>query len=80
MIFFLISINVIVLSVEICLFLYNCDVSFSFVNPIVIYNNLKLTWFLTIVISIAINLILPVISIPYWIYKLLSLLKKVIKS
>ena len=47
-------------------------VNFSFVNPIVIYNNIKVNWFGAIVLTIIFNVLLPAISIPYWIYKLFT--------
>lgn len=44
--------------------------NFSFVNPIVIYNKIKVNWFGAWALSILLNILLPVIAIPYWIYKI----------
>ena len=46
--------------------------NFSFVNPIVIYNKTKLNWFGVAVLTVIFNILLPVISIPYWIYKIFT--------
>ena len=46
------------------------DANFSFVNPIVIYNNIKVNWFGAWLLAIVCNVALPVIAIPYWIYKI----------
>ena len=46
--------------------------NFSFVNPIVIYEHVRVNWFGAILICILLNLLLPSISIPYWIYKLVT--------
>ena len=50
--------------------------NFSFVNPIVIYNNIKVNWFGAIVLTVIFNILLPAISIPYWIYKLFTVGRK----
>ena len=42
----------------------------SFVNPIVIYNNIKINWFGAWLLAIMCNVALPAIAIPYWIYKI----------
>ena len=47
-------------------------VNFSFVNPIVIYNNIKVNWFGAFVLAVIFNILLPIIAIPYWIYKLFT--------
>lgn len=43
---------------------------FEFVNPIYIYKNSKLNVFGAIFVSIFMNLICPIGTIIYWIYKL----------
>lgn len=42
----------------------------SFVNPIVIYNNIKVNWFGAWLLAIVCNVGLPAVAIPYWIYKI----------
>ena len=42
----------------------------SFVNPIVIYDKIKVNWFGAWLLAIVCNVALPVIAIPYWIYKI----------
>lgn len=42
----------------------------SFVNPIVIYNKIKVNWFGAWLLAIVCNVTLPVMAIPYWIYKI----------
>ena len=42
----------------------------SFVNPIVIYNKIKVNWFGAWLLAIVCNVALPVIAIIYWIYKI----------
>ena len=44
--------------------------NFSFVNPIVIHDNIGVNWFGAILLAIVFNILLPAIAIPYWIYKL----------
>ena len=44
--------------------------NFSFVNPKVIYDNIGVNWFGAWLLGIVCNILLPVIAIPYWIYKL----------
>lgn len=44
--------------------------NFSFVNPIVIYDNIRVNWFGAWLLAITINVLLPVVAIPYWIYKI----------
>ena len=46
--------------------------NFSYVNPKVIYNNIKVNWFGAWFIAIVSNIALPIIAIPYWIYKLFT--------
>ena len=45
---------------------------FSFVNPIVIYDNVPVNWFGAICLSIVLNILFPVVALPYWIYKLFT--------
>ena len=47
-------------------------VNFSFVNPVVIYNKTKLNWFGVVVLTVILNVLLPAVSIPYWIYKIFT--------
>ena len=42
----------------------------SFVNPIVIYNNIRVNWFGAWLLAILCNVALPAVAIPYWIYKI----------
>ena len=44
--------------------------NFSFVNPKVIYNNIKVNWFGAWILAMIANISLPVVAIPYWIYKI----------
>lgn len=46
--------------------------NFSYVNPKVIYNNIKVNWFGAWFMAIVFNIALPIIAIPYWIYKLFT--------
>ena len=50
--------------------------NFSFVNPIVIYKNIKMNWVGVILTTIILNILLPAVSVPYWIYKLLTVGRK----
>ena len=50
--------------------------NFSFVNPKVIYKNIKVNWFGAVVLTIIFNICLPAVSIPYWIYKLFTVGRK----
>ena len=54
-------------------FLEDLDVTLSFVNPKVIYNSIKVNWFGCIILTIIINIGLPVASVPYWIYKVCTI-------
>ena len=45
-------------------------------NPKVIYKNLHVNWFGTMLLTIIFNILLPVISIPYWICKLCTIGRK----
>lgn len=64
-----VAINVIALFI---LFLLPVEVgaNFSFVNPKVIYDNIKVNWFGACVLAIVFNILFPVVAIPYWIYKI----------
>ena len=46
------------------------DANPSFVNPIVIYNNIKVNWFGAWLLAIVCNVVFPFVAIPYWIYKI----------
>lgn len=48
-------------------------IGFSYVNPVVIYNNVKVNWLGAVLLSIILNIAFPFISIPYWIYKLCTM-------
>lgn len=48
----------------------------SFVNPIVIYNNVRVNWFGAVLLSVISNVLLPSLAIPYWIYKLCTIGRK----
>ena len=47
--------------------------NFSYVNPKVIYNNIKVNWFGAYFLAVILNIIFPVISILYWIYKICTI-------
>lgn len=62
-----------VLNVIVLLFIvFNADegFNFSFVNPMVIYDNCMVNWFGAWLLAIVLNILLPIVSIPYWIYKI----------
>ena len=48
----------------------------SFVNPIVIYNDIKVNWFGAWLLAIVCNVALPSVAIPYWIYKICTVGRK----
>ena len=50
--------------------------NFSFVNPIIIYRNIKVNWFGALFLTIIFNIFLPAIAIPYWIYKVCTVGRK----
>ena len=55
----------------------NCDkLNFSFVNPFVIYKNIKMNWFGTILLTIIFNIMFPLIAVLYWLYKLVTVGRK----
>lgn len=49
------------------------NVNFSFVNPFVIYREFEVNYFGAALICILANILLPVIAIPYWIYKICTI-------
>lgn len=70
LILFWIVINIMVLFT---IFVFSTGgVNFSFVNPIVIHNNIKVNWFGAIALAVIFNVLLPAVSIPYWIYKIFT--------
>lgn len=69
-----IAINIIVLF---AIFVFSTGgANFSFVNPIVIHNNIKVNWFGAIALAVIFNVLLPAVSIPYWIYKIFTVGRK----
>ena len=44
--------------------------SFAFVNPFYLYKTIKVNWFGAFLMGSIFSILLPMISIPYWIYKL----------
>jgi hypothetical protein len=42
----------------------------SFVNPRVIYDNIKVNWFGAWLLAVVFNILFPTMAIPYWIYKI----------
>ena len=56
----------------------NCadGANLSFVNPIVIYKNIKVNWFGAVLLTVIANLLFPTVSIPYWIYKICTVGRK----
>ena len=50
--------------------------NFSFVNPFVIYKNIKVNWAGCIILTIIFNVVFLAVSIPYWIYKLFTIGRK----
>lgn len=62
-------INVVALFILFLLFI-DCDANFSFVNPMVIYDEIRVNWFGAWLLAIVINVLLPAVAIPYWIYKI----------
>lgn len=48
----------------------------SFVNPIVIYKNIKINWFATILVTIVLNIIFAPLAALYWFYKLCTVGRK----
>ena len=64
-----IFINIFVLFILIAMSIEG-DANFSFVNPLVIYDNLKVNWFGAWFLATLFNVVLPAVAIPYWIYKI----------
>ena len=58
----------------------NDGANLSFVNPIVIYTNIKVNWFGAICITIIVNTIFMPIAIIYWLYKICTVGRKDIKK
>ena len=71
LLFFYVILNVVALMIMVPASIQG-NGNFSFVNPIVIYEHVRVNWFGAILICILLNLLLPAISIPYWIYKLVT--------
>lgn len=69
--FWWVSLNIAVLIVLLatCANGANC----SFVNPKVIYKNIKVNWFGAWLLAVVCNICFPVVAIPYWIYKLCTI-------
>lgn len=44
--------------------------NFSFVNPLVIYKNIKVNWFGAAILAIIFNIVFIAAAVPYWFYKL----------
>jgi hypothetical protein len=64
-------INAFALFIIFVLFLEGAN--FSFVNPKVIYNSIKVNWFGAYFLAVVLNIIFPVISILYWLYKVCTI-------
>ena len=50
--------------------------TFDFVNPFSLYKNIEVNWFGAFLIAIILNLLFPLISISYWIYKICTVGRK----
>lgn len=48
----------------------------NFVNPIVIYEHIKINWFGTILLTILTNVVCAPLAILYWFYKLCTVGRK----
>ena len=64
------AVNVAALCILLMLLIADEGVSLSFVNPMVIYDNIRVNWFGAWLLAIVINVLLPLVSITYWIYKI----------
>lgn len=66
------------IAVNIAVFIiaFTADCGFSFVNPVIIYKNVKMNWVGVILLTIILNLLFTLASICYWIYKLLTVGRK----
>ena len=71
--FILMFFNIPILLCTLMEFCNDGDIGFSYVNPVVIYNNVKVNWLGAALLSIILNIAFPLISIPYWIYKLCTI-------
>ena len=74
LLFQLLDVWIFINAVTLTILLLTCisGTNFSFVNPIVIYNKIKVNWFGAWTLSIMVNILLPIIAIPYWIYKIFT--------
>ena len=52
------------------------DVGFRFVNPLFIYEQVKVNWFGCILITVILHILLPVVAVLYWLYKLCTVGRK----
>ena len=66
----------IILPLDVAIMAAAVNVNFSFVNPIIIYRSIPVNWFGTLLLTIILNILLPSIAIPYWIYKLCTVGRK----
>lgn len=62
-----------VLQISVILDVVRTSYGFSIVNPMVIYNNIKVNWFGVVILTILINIFLPIMAIMYWMYKLCTI-------
>lgn len=51
-------------------------VGLSFINPLVIYDAISVNWFGAILIAIFLHILLPVVAVLYWFYKLCTVGRK----
>lgn len=61
------------LNLVVALFITACmpyGADFTFVNPFVLYKHVRANWFGIGLLTIILNVCLPIISIPYWFYKI----------
>ena len=69
-----------VINITFWIVFFSCDcfasLGLSFLNPIVLYNSIKVNWFGTSLLSIAFNLMLPSAAVFYWIYKICTVGRK----
>jgi hypothetical protein len=73
----LIFINLISIIVFIYIFfISDNNITFSFVNPIVIYNKIKVNWFGAFLIAIIHNICYIIPAVCYWIYKICTVGRK----
>lgn len=50
--------------------------NFSFINPLVIYDAISVNWFGAILIAAFLHILLPVVAVLYWFYKLCTVGRK----